>query len=145
MENAFKVRSFRRDSAATIRNLVLARASNSTAILSASLLRRRRDSNREFLVVLAHCTTDFCIEPHAASLSDGAHRFVCPAVAGSKILSFFSLVAGCHDCFRHRRRLWQSPPVVSTPTGSDRRCVCRRRLRLCRLENFFACYRGDIV
>ena len=114
-------------------------------ILSASLLRCRRDSNRIFLLVLAHCTTDFCIQPHAASLSDGARRFVCPAVAGSKVLSPFSLVAGCHDCFHHRRRLRKSPPVVPTSSGADRRCVCRRHLCLCRLENFFACHRGDIV
>ena len=80
-----------------------------------------------------------------ACLSDGARRFVCPAVAGSKILSSFSLVAGCHDCFHHRRRLWQSPPVVSTSAGADRRCVCRRRLCLCWIENFFACHRSDIV
>ena len=137
--------SFRRDRATTVCDLVLARASNSTAILSASLLRCRRDSNRIFLLVLAHCTTDFCIEPHAASLSDGARRFVCPAVAGSKILSPFSLVAGCRNCFHHRRRLRESPSVVPTSTGADRRCVCRRRLCLCRLENFFASHRGDIV
>ena len=137
--------SLRRDRAPALCDLVLARASNSTAILSASLLRCRRDSNRIFLVVLAHCTTDFCIQPHAASLSDGARRFVCPAVAGSKLLSPFSLVAGCHDCFHHRRRLRESPPVVPTSSGADRRCACRRRLRLCRLENFFPSHRGDIV
>ena len=87
----------------------------------------------------------FVIQPHAASLSDGARRFVCPAVAGSKVLSPFSLVAGCHDCFHHRRRLRESPPVVPTSAGTDRRCVCRRRLRLCRLENFFPSHRSDIV
>ena len=87
----------------------------------------------------------FVIQPHAASLSDGARRFVCPAVAGSKVLSPFSLVAGCHDCFHHRRRLRESPSVVPTSSGADRRCVCRRRLRLCRLENFFASHRSDFV
>ena len=114
-------------------------------ILSASLLRCRRNSNRIFLVVLAHCTTDFGIQPHAASLSDGARRFVCPAATRSKLLSPFSLVAGGHDCFYHRRRLRKSPPVVPTSSGADRRCVCRRHLCLCCLENFFASHRGDIV
>ena len=134
-----------RDRAVTICDLVLARVSNSTAILSPSLLRCRRDSNRIFLLVLAHCTTDFCIQPHAASLSDGDRRFVCPAAAGSKVLSPFSLVAGCHGCFYHRRRLRKSPPMVPTSSGADRRCVCRRHLCLCCLENFFASRRGDIV
>ena len=57
----------------------------------------------------------------------------------------FLLVADCDSSFRHRRRLWQSPPVVSTSAGPDRLRVCRRCLRLCRLENLVACDRGDIV
>ena len=128
---------------ATVRDLVLARVSNRREILSPSLLRRRRDSNREFLVVLADSATDPDIQPHAASLTHGADRVVC--CAAIEILAIFSLVAGCDGSFHHRPRLRQSPSVVSTPTRTDRRRVCRRRLRLCCLENFFACHRGDFV
>ena len=100
----------------------MARASNSAAILSSSLLRCRRDSNRIFLVVLAHRTTDFCIEPHAASLPDGAHRFVCPPVAGSKVprlfhwwlaaVIVFIIVVGYGN--RHR---WYRLPLVPVDAG----------------------------
>src|SRR4029434_1909544 len=108
-----------------------------------SLLRRRRDSNREFLVVLAHCATDPDIQPHAAALSHRADWLA--RGAAIEALAIFSLVAGCHGPFCHRPRLRQSPSVVSTPAGTDRRCVCRRRLRLCRLENLFARHRADIL
>src|SRR5262245_13655100 len=50
--------SFRRDRVASLYDLVLACVSNCAEILSPSLLRRRRDPNRVFLLVLAHCTTD---------------------------------------------------------------------------------------
>ena len=112
-------------------------------MLSPSLLRRRGDSNREFLILLADSATDPDIQPHAASLAHGANWLVCRAAI--EILANFSLVAGCDGSFRHRPRLRQSPSVVSTPADTDRRRVCRRRLRLCRLENFFACHRGDIL
>src|SRR5439155_22458097 len=126
-----------------VRDLVLARVSNRTEMLSPSLLRRRVVSNREFLILLADSATDPDIQPHAASLTDGADRLArCAAI---EIRTIFSLVAGCDASFRHRPRLRQSPSVVSTPTRTDRRCVCGHRLRLCRLENFFACHRGDFV
>src|SRR5262249_21542205 len=128
----------RSDRADPLCNLVLARAPNCTAILSPSLLWGRRHSNRIFLVVLANCTADFGIRSHAGSFSDGARRFVCPSVEGSKVLSPFSLVAGCHDCFHRQCRLRQSPPVVSASAGSDRRCLCRSRMCLCWIENPFA-------
>jgi len=50
--------AFRRDRAATVSHLVLARVSNRREVLSPSLLRRRRDPNREFLGVLADSATD---------------------------------------------------------------------------------------
>src|SRR5262249_5198313 len=130
--------SFCRDRVHTVCDLVLACASNCTEILSPSFLRCRRDSNRVFFLVLAHRTTDVRIQSHPGSFYNGARRFVCAAVAGSKILSSFSLVAGCHDCFHHRRRLRQSSPLVSTSTRSYRRCIRGRRMCLCCLQNFFA-------
>ena len=117
------------DYSAAACDLVLARASNCTGILSPSFLRRRRDSNRIFLVVLADCATKFGIQSHAGSFSAGTRRFVCAAITGSKMLSRFSLVAGCDNCFHHDSRLWQPPPLVSTSIGTDRRRICRRRLR----------------
>ena len=65
--------------------------------------------------------------------------------AAIEILSSFSLVAGCHDCFHHHRRLWQSPPVVSTSAGSDCRCLCRCRMCLCWIQNLFACGCNHVV
>src|SRR5947207_7729896 len=135
--------SFRRDRAATVSHLVLARASNCREVLSPSLLRRRGDSNREFLILLAHCARDPDIQPHAASLTDGADRLA--RCATIEIPAIFSLVAGCDGSFRHRPRLRQSPSLVSTPAGTDRRRVCRRRLRLCRFEKFFASHRCDFT
>src|SRR6266403_5402587 len=141
--SSWRTRDFLRDSAATLSHLVLARVSNRREVLSLSLLRRRGDSNREFLVLLADSATNPDIQPHADSLTDGADRLA--RCAPNEILAMFSLVAGCDGSFRHRPRLRQSPSVVSTPTRTDRRRVCRRRLRLCWLENFFACHRGDFV
>src|SRR5207244_4319261 len=116
---------------------------NCTEMLSTSLLRCRGDSNREFLILLADSATDPDIQPHAASLAHGADRLArCAAI---EILAIFSLVAGCNGFFRHRPRLRQSSSVVSTPTRTDRRCVCGHRLRLYRLENFFTRHRGDFV
>src|SRR5262249_13562845 len=83
----------RRDRVASLCGLVLACVSNCAEILSPSLLRRRRDPNRVFLPVLAHCTTDFGIQSHAACLTHCAHRFVCPEGAESELLSSFPLVA----------------------------------------------------
>ena len=138
-------RSLHRDRAGAICVLVLARVSDCAEILSPPFLRRRRDSNRVFFLVLAHCTTDFGIKSHADSLTDGACRFVCPEVAGSKAPSSFSLVAGCHDCFHHHRRLRQSSSLVSTSAGSYRRCIRWLRMCLCCLENFFASHCCGIV
>ena len=59
-----------------------------------SFLRRRRDWNRIFLVVLADCATKFGIQSHAGSFSASARWFVCAAITGSKMLSRFPLVAG---------------------------------------------------
>ena len=101
------------------------------------------DSIESFSSVLTNCATDPDIEPNAASFTHGADRVAC--CAANEIRAIFSLVAGCDGSFRHRPRLRQSPSVVSTPARTDYRRVCRRRLRLCRLENFFACHRGDFV
>ena len=69
-------------------------------------------------MVLAHSATDSDIQPDAASLTDGADRVArCAAI---EILAIFSLVAGCDGSFRHRRRLRQSPSLVSTPARADR-------------------------
>src|SRR5262249_25680185 len=68
----------------TLCDLVLVRPSNCTKILSPSPLRRRRDSSREFYMVLAHWATDSDIQSHAASLTRGARRLACPALAGAK-------------------------------------------------------------
>ena len=135
-------RSFRRNRPAAVCHLVLARVSSRTQILSASLLRRRRDSNREFLVVLAHRARDSDIQPHAGSLTNGADRFVRPAVAGSKMLSPFSLVAGCDGPLHHRGRLRQPAPLVPTSPRTDCRRVRRCRLRVYRIKSFLACYCG---
>src|SRR4030095_8120391 len=141
----WRTRAVRCHSVRTFCDLVLARAPSCAEILSPSFLRRRRDSNRIFPVVLAHCTTDSGIQSDAGPLSNGAGRLFCPAVAGSKVFSSFSLVAGCQDCFHHRCRLWESPPVVSTSAGSGRRCIRRRRMWLCWIQNLFASGCNHIV
>ena len=103
-----------------------------------SFLRRRRDSNRIFLVVLADCATNFGIQSHAGSFSASARRFVCAAITGSKMLSRFSLVAGCDNCFHHRLsatatataginfRWHRSPPHLQVPLA---RLLIRKFLR----------------
>src|SRR5207244_3760618 len=135
----------RSDCAAAVCNLVLACVSNCAEILSASFLRCRRDSNRKFLVVLACYSANCHIEPYVSSRSHCAHRFIRPAVAGSKIFSSFPLVAGSDDPLHNRRGLWQSPPMVPTSYGADRRWICRGRLRFFRIENLFASCRDNIV
>ena len=108
--------AFRRDRAATVRDLVLARVSNRTEILSPSLLRRRRDPNREFLVVLADSATDPDIQPHAASLTHGADRVArCAAIEdtrdffiGGWLRWFFSSSSVGYG----NRHLWYQLPLV---------------------------------
>src|SRR5262249_23145608 len=140
-----KAASLRRDCVAALRFVVLARTSNRAELLSTSLLRRRGDSNRKLGVVLAHCATDSEIQPHPGSLAHGAGRFIRPAVAGSKIISTISLVAGCHGFLRGCGGLRQSSSVVSASVCTDPRGVCRGRVRLCRIENSFACHHAHIV
>ena len=134
-----------RNRAAAVCYLVLPRVSNRAEILSASLLRRRRDSSRESLVVLAHCTADSGIESHAGSLPHGHYRRARSAVAGSKILSPFLLVAGCHGSLRDRGGLRQPAPLVPTSAGADQRLLRRCGLRVYQIKRFLACCRGDIV
>src|SRR5947208_1706796 len=56
------------------------------------------------------------------------------------------MVAGCDDSLLCRSRLWQPPSMVSTSSRADRRCICRRRLRLCRVEDRILAYcRGYFV
>src|SRR2546430_5693671 len=132
--------------------VVLARVPNRAAILSVSLVRCRRDSDRKFLVVLGYCERDYDIEPDASSGDHSARRFVRSAAlalhcgqAAIKVFSSFSLVAGCNGSLRHHCRLWQPPSMVSASFRGDNRCTCRCGLRFSWLKNLFACCRNNTV
>ncbi len=71
--------------------------------------------------------------------------FARSAVAGSKILSPFLLVAGCHGSLRDRGWLRQSAPLVPTSPGADQRRFRGCGLRVYQIKRFLACCRGDIV
>ena len=106
--------------------LVLARVSNCGEILSPSFLWRRRDSNRVFIVVLAHCATNVGSQSYAGSHSDGDHRLVCSAVARSRYsrlfhwwlvaMIVFIVVAG----YGNRHRWYQLPlvPIAAAFAGA---------------------------
>ena len=136
--------AFRRNYGFAFCCVVLARASNCREILSASFLRRRRNPDREFFMVLGNRATDYDIRPHADSLDDGAQRFVCRSAI--EIFKPFPLVAGWNDPLRHRSRLRESPSLVSTSACADRGRVCWRCLRIYQIENLlFARCRGHIL
>src|SRR5882724_754653 len=71
--------AFCRDYNLAFNGLVLARAPNCREILSASFLRRRRNSDRKSFMVLEDRATDWDFEPYAGALDFGDSRFICGA------------------------------------------------------------------
>src|SRR5437016_6246411 len=67
---------FRRNYALAFARVVLARASDCREILSASFLRRGRNPDRKFWMVLEHRATNRNIEPHPGPRHNRDHRFV---------------------------------------------------------------------
>jgi len=138
------VGSFRRYHVAAVCPLVLARVSNCREVLSTSLLRGRRSSDRRFFVVLEHRVANRDIGPHADPLDHGAYRFIHRSAI--EVFRSFPLVADGHDSLHRRRRLRQSPSMVPTPARADHRRFCGRRLCVYRIENLlFARCRGHIL
>ncbi len=138
------VGSFRRYHVAAVCPLVLARVSNCREVLSTSLLRGRRSSDRRFFVVLEHRVANRDIGPHADPLDHGAYRFIHSSAI--EVFRSFPLVADGHDSLHRRRRLRQSPSMVPTPARADHRRFCGRRLCVYRIENLlFARCRGHIL
>src|SRR5437773_8433245 len=126
--------AFRHDYNFAFNCVVLARPPNFREILSASFLRRGWNSDRKVFMVLEDRTTDWNFESDADPLA----LRTCRSVRGTarEICAGLSLVAHCNDSLHHCRGLWESSSVVSTSARADRRRVCRRSLRIYRVEDF---------
>src|SRR5437660_1858112 len=128
--------AFRHDYNFAFNCVVLARAPNCREILSASFLRRRRNSDRKSFMVLEERATNRNFELYAGAFDFGDSRLICGTAW--EIYAHPSLLAGCNGSLHHCRGLWESSSVVSTSTRADRRCLCWRSLRIYRIENPFA-------
>src|SRR6059058_3675788 len=126
--------AFRHDYNFAFNGVVRARPPNFREILSASFLRRGRNSDRKVFMVLEDRTTERNFESHADPLGLRAYRSV--RGTAREICPRLSLVARCDDSLHHCRGLWESSSVVSASARADRRRVCRRSLRIYRVENF---------
>src|SRR5947207_3930445 len=136
--------AFRHDYNFAFNCVVLARSPNCREILSASFLRRRRNSDRKFLVVLGHSASDSNIEPHTNPRDNRVHRFVRRTTR--EICMALSLVARGDGSLHHHSWLRQPPSMVSASSRADRCRVCGKGLCVYRIENFlFARCDHDIV
>ena len=87
----------------------------------------------------------FGIQSHAGSLSDGALRIVRHAVANRSYSRLFHWWLAAMIVFIVVVGYGESPPMVPTSAGSDRRCLCRCRMCLCWVQNLFAFCCNHIV
>src|SRR6266487_766142 len=127
----------------TFTRVVLARTSNRREILPASFLRRGRNPDRTFFVVRGDHAIDRNIELDADSFDHCGYWSVRSASRETRVL--LSLVASCDDSLYRHSGLWQSPSLVSAPARPDRSRVCRRSLRIGRIENLCLARFGDYL
>ena len=126
--------AFRGDHVVTLSRLVLARAPDRPTILSASFLRRRRNSDREFLLVLENRKRSRHFEFDAASSNPGVERGFYHEVDQRR--AAFPMVARRDDSLHHRGRLWQPASVVPIAARADCGRVRGRRLCISGVKNF---------
>src|SRR5947208_8809096 len=116
----------RRRRPGSVSRLVLACASDRGAVLSASFFWRGRFSNHECRMVLGNHSADDVLQFVAGALHvRGCRR---DRWAARKIYAAVSLVARRDAAVHSRRRLRQSPSMVSTSAGPDRGRFCRMGL-----------------
>src|SRR5437879_7174672 len=90
---------FRRNYVLAFARVVLARASDRREILSASFLRRGRNPDRKFFMVLEYRMANRDIEPHPSSRDNGDRRFARRATR--EICMALSLGGGGGACVHH--------------------------------------------
>src|SRR5436190_3534145 len=116
----------RRRRPGSVSRLVLACASDRGAVLSASFFWRGRFSNHECRMVLGNQSADGVLQFVADAFHVRDHRR--DRCAARKTYAAVSLVARRDAAVHSRRRLRQSPSMVSTSAGPDCGRLCWMRL-----------------